>query len=550
MVDWTGAPLSLLWPERPHAISSLNEIVIDDLQLGRIVEALVLHDAPPGRRSARERFARGVLSQLLSDPEVIQHRQAVLAELSGNRMLRERLEELLPGLEALADAPRGERYRPIAEPGLERVARRLSDLELLVETVAGLSRALDECAPRSDGLQSVCTALRELRSSPEFEALERELPRLRDTLSSVRSVILGVNLGPDLSPQSATILELGTTPLEGRRGLLFRLLGTNSADRGLTPLQRGEAAPLGRPNELVRDLRHLLAEVVGPVASALDGFARVSTARLAELGAELGFLLGAARLIDRLAVADLPVCWPTCLDRTQRGAELLDAYDLGLGLSQLEASPSMVTNPVQFGADPARVWVLTGPNRGGKTTYTRAVGVAQVLFQVGLFVPARAAQMSPVDCIFTHFPTREDSRPGLGRLDLEAERLAAIFRQATPDSLILLNEALSGTSALEALDLARGLVRGLRLLGARAIYVTHLHELASEAEEINRTTPGDARVGSLLAEADGYQAAAPRRTYRIVPRAPRGVSFAAEIAEQHGISFSKLEQLLRDRNLT
>jgi DNA mismatch repair ATPase MutS len=143
----------------------------------------------------------------------------------------------------------------------------------------------------------------------------------------------------------------------------------------------------------------------------------------------------------------------------------------------------------------------------------------------------------------------------LGRLDLEAERLALIFRHATPNSLILLNEALSGTSALEALDLARGLVRGLRLLGARAIYVTHLHELAAEADEINRTTRGDARVGSLLAEAeaeihDGRDAGAARRTYRVVARAPRGVSFAAEIAEQHGISFSKLEQLLRERNLS
>lgn len=546
----SGAPPSLLWPDSRRNTSSLSQAAVEDLQLDRLVEAIVLPDAPPGRRSARERFARGVLSQLLLDAEVIRHRQEVLAELVANPALRQRLEELLPALESLADTPHGERYRPTAEPGLERVAARLSNLELLVETVVGLSQALDEFGTHSAGLQSLQVALRARRSSPEFQALERELPGLRETLGSVRSVILGVNLGPDLAPESATILELGTTPVEGRRALLFRLLGPSSAERGLTPLQRGEAAPLRRPNELVRDLRHLLAEVVGPVASALDRFSRVSTAQFAELGAELGYVLGAARLIDRLHAAHLPVCWPTCLRSTDRGAELSDAYDLGLALSQAGAPQSIVTNRVLFGADPARVWVLTGPNRGGKTTYTRTVGTAQVLFQTGLFVPAHAAKMSPVDYVFTHFPMREDGRPGLGRLDLEAERLAAIFRQATPDSLILLNEALSGTSAIEALDLARGLVRGLRLLGARAIYVTHLHELAAEADDINRNTRGDARVGSLLAEADGYEAGAPRRTFRITPRPPRGVSFAAEIAEQHGISFSKLEQLLRDRNVT
>jgi len=176
-----------------------------------------------------------------------------------------------------------------------------------------------------------------------------------------------------------------------------------------------------------------------------------------------------------------------------------------------------------------------------------------VLFQVGLLVPGRSARLSPVDAIHTHFPAREQSRPGLGRLDLEAERLAAIFRHATPHSLILLNEALSGTSALEALDLARGVVRGLRLLGARAIYVTHLHELAACVDDINASTPGDGTVGSLVADSiedgvAGEAGAASVRTYRIVASAPRGVSFAAEIAEQHGISYAQLARLLQERS--
>src|SRR5262249_42932053 len=149
-----GAPLSLLWPDSRRGTSGLSETAIEDLQLDRIVEALVLPDAPPGRRAVRQAFVRGVLSQLVTDPDIIQYRQAVLAELIANPSLRQRLEELVPGLEALAEAPRGERYRPTAEPGLERVARRLSDLELLIETVAGMSRALEESAPRSAALRS------------------------------------------------------------------------------------------------------------------------------------------------------------------------------------------------------------------------------------------------------------------------------------------------------------------------------------------------------------------------------------------------------------
>ena len=549
-----GQPLSLLWPEgaRSALASRLDEQASADLHLDQVVTAIVGGEAPPGRLAARERFAHEVLTTLVREPDVIAYRQAVLTDLVDNPSLRQPLEASLPALEALGDLPRGERYRPSAEPGLERVARRLADLELLIDVVTRLAATLHDARVSSEGLRAVGARLDEMRSTAEFASLERELPALRERLSSVRSVTIGVNLGPDLAPESATILELGDTPVEGRRGLLWRLLGSGIDNQGLTPLQRGEGGPLGRPNELVRDLRQLLGQVVAPVQVALERFSRVSTGALTPLGAELGLILGAARLVDRLRSAGLPVCLPDYLAIDHRRAELQDAYDLGLALSPRVDPGSIVTNEVHFDERRGRVWVLTGPNRGGKTTFTRSVGLAQVLFQAGLYVPARSARLSPVDAVYTHFPDREENRPGLGRLDLEAERLAAIFHRATPRSLILLNEALAGTSALEALDLARGLVRGLRLLGARAIYVTHLHELASGVDEINASTPGDGTVASLLADSDCVHdgaSAVRRRTYRIVPHPPRGVSFAAEIAEQHGISFEQLAQLLRERDL-
>jgi hypothetical protein len=532
----------LLWPSgHSEGISStLGEQAFEDLRMPEVVAAIVSGtDARPGILQRRERFARDVLAALASDHDVIRHRQSVLADLVDNPPVRERLEQVLPSLEALAEWPRAERYRPTAttQPGLEAVARRLGDLELLVDAVSGLAAALETTSITSDGLQSLRTSIAEMRDTSEFASLERELPGLRAQLASVRSVTIGVNLGPDMTPESATILDLGTTPVDGRRGLLFRLLGGDSEKRGLTPLQRGEGGPLGRPNDLVRDLRHLLAEVVAPVRAALEQFARVSTDALGQLGPELALLLGEARLVERLRSAGLPMTPAELLDSDQRQTELTDLYDLALALTQSD----VVTSDARFDEHAGRVWVLTGPNRGGKTTYTRAVGLAQVLCQVGMYVPARSAHMSPVDALFTHFPTSEDPRTGTGRLDAEAVRLALIFKRATPRSLILLNEALSGTSAIEALDIARGLVRGLRLLGARAIYVTHLHELAASVDEINATTQGDGTVGSLLADSV--------RQFQIAPGPPTGKSFAAEIAEQHGISFGQLAALLRERNL-
>ncbi len=97
-------------------------------------------------------------------------------------------------------------------------------------------------------------------------------------------------------------------------------------------------------------------------------------------------------------------------------------------------------------------------------------------------------------------------------------------------------------------------MRGLRLLGARAIYVTHLHELAASVDDINAATPGDGTVGRLIADSvdDGVSCEAGivrRRTYRIIASPLHGISFAAEIAEQHGISYAQLARLLHEGQL-
>jgi DNA mismatch repair protein MutS len=224
------------------------------------------------------------------------------------------------------------------------------------------------------------------------------------------------------------------------------------------------------------------------------------------------------------------------------------------------AAHGIVLNDVHFGEE-GRVFVLTGPNRGGKTTFTQAVGLSHVLYQAGLLVPGTRARLSPVDAILTHFPMAEEYSLEAGRLGEEAQRLAAIFRRATPHSLILLNESLFSTSPGESLYLARDVVRALRYLGTRAIYATHLHELAANVEEINQQTPGEGRVASLVATVDRV---APgeggaehcsgdndiaRPTFRIETGPPMGLSYARQIATRYGISFEQLANTI-DRRVT
>ena len=235
----------------------------------------------------------------------------------------------------------------------------------------------------------------------------------------------------------------------------------------------------------------------------------------------------------------------------ERVGELRQAYNLNLvlnGAGQKDGADCIVRNDVCMDRD-RRISILTGPNQGGKTTYTQMVGLCQILAQVGLWVPAADACISPVDNIFTHYPIEESLAKATGRFGDEAQRLGQIFKRATRHSLILLNESLASTSPGESVYLAQDISRILRRMGTRAIFATHLHELAAAVPQLNAEADGDSGVVSLVASRlrdgeDGEQ-----RSYRILPGPPMGRSYAREIASKYGISYEQLTTLLRERGV-
>ena len=146
-----------------------------------------------------------------------------------------------------------------------------------------------------------------------------------------------------------------------------------------------------------------------------------------------------------------------------------------------------------------RSFVITGPNRGGKTTYAQAIGLSHVMAQLGLLVPGTKAAISPADGIFTHFPNEERIDRGSGRLGDEAMRIAGIFSALSSRSLVIFNESLSSTNASESFYIARDVLRVLCALGARSVFTTHLYELASALDEINSSVSSGEKALSLVA---------------------------------------------------
>lgn len=539
--------ISLLWPDGGTRGPSGGGGWADDLALEPLVRALAL--------SGRYIVAtRAVLTALSPDPGTIVYRQDVLDDLLARPALAADLEALLPTIAAVAGAGTS---RWTEETSLSQIAGRVAELEAYLETVRGLLAALD--APGrpvgAAGWRALRDALAATAVSAEFQTLAAELPALRARLEQARSVTLGINLDAQLRPESATLLSVNPERFGGPRSLIGRLLGGERDRAGLTPLrQAGERQTFGPDRQLFLDLSELLDEVTAPVAAALTRFARAGGAALAHLEGELAFYLGAARLVGALRAEGYVLCRPAIAPPDERLIDARGLYNLELALRLRASRPqdgapaAPVANDAAFGAA-GRVFVLTGPNRGGKTTFTRAVGQALVLAQAGLPVPATAARLSPADAIYTLFPAAEQARTGMGRLDEEAAQLAGIFRRATAHSLVLLNEPLGSTSPHEALAIARDILGGLRLLGARALLVTHLHDLAREAEVLNQEVAGASLVATLVAGAAEGAAGEAARTYRITPGVPGNRSFAADIAVAHGLQLSQIERTLRERDL-
>ena len=209
----------------------------------------------------------------------------------------------------------------------------------------------------------------------------------------------------------------------------------------------------------------------------------------------------------------------------------------------LAIEDEIVTNDIAFD-DKAGIYVLTGPNRGGKSVITVAVGAAQAMFQLGLPVPATEAVLSPVDGIFTHFPEGADDTIDKGRLGEECQRLREIFDAVSESSLVLLDESLSSTGAYEASYIASEILTAFAVVGCRGIFSTHLHELAAAVPEINERSKrsGGVMIDTLVA---GIESG--KRSFKIHRAKPDGKSYARDIANKYGLSFDTLISNAKER---
>ena len=143
-----------------------------------------------------------------------------------------------------------------------------------------------------------------------------------------------------------------------------------------------------------------------------------------------------------------------------------------------------VPNDTDLSHGGTETMLITGPNMAGKSTYMRQVALLTLMAQIGSFVPARTAEIAPVDRIFTRIGASDDLVSGQSTFMVEMNEVAQILREATRDSLVILDEIGRGTSTFDGMSIARAVVEHIdRRIHAKTLFATHYHELTEMENE-------------------------------------------------------------------
>ncbi len=557
---------SLMWPgedavpgggARPGTPPGAEDLATVDDDAARDLELDAVVDWIGAVRPDRRAYVRHLLTHPPLRLAAIRWRAAAMRDVLASPRLADALESAARALDELG------KHRPEHFPSqvgrAARIGARVVELRAFLRTLAILGDALAGDDVRAPALLALREDVRQTLEAPETRGLQAEMPALSAALEQVRSVTVGINVGPGLEPEGAVLLGFSNRAASAVDTALLRFTraqgqgpgqASGQGQRGLVRLFRHSPVNWQGEGRMVGDVQALLEAVATPIERALHGYRSIQTQAVLHLHDEFVTLVGAARMARQWAAAGLPASVAEFPDPDAgEGWAAQDGFHPVLA-RQTSSGAALTLNGVAFGPR-GTVWILTGPNRGGKTTYLRAAGLVQVLGQCGLPVPARSARLRPAARVFTHFPVPEAGVAGQGRLDEEAERMGRIFAACSPGDMVLLNEVLAGTSAPEGSALAADILRGLRIAGCNVVYATHLHDLARRTDELNGSVEGAAPIRSLTVrtEADHGQGALVRRpTYRVVPGEPEGASFfASQIARRHGVSLPQIVATLQGK---
>ncbi|WP_416413875.1 MutS-related protein [Pantoea sp. App145] len=246
---------------------------------------------------------------------------------------------------------------------------------------------------------------------------------------------------------------------------------------------------------------------------------------------DIQFYLSFIEYMSKYKKKGLPFCLPM-VQRESKKIYSVGSYDLALADSMKDSIDTIIRNDFELDGN-ERIFLISGPNQGGKTTFARMIGQMHYLAILGLYVPAEQSQFYLVDCIYTHFEQSENIRNLRGKLYDDLVRIKAILNSASSDSLIIMNEIFTSTTSKDATYLGTKIMQKVISLGAIGVCVTFIDELTTLSRSIV----------SLMSAVDEEKNGG--RTYKIIRKPSDGLAYSSSLVKKYCLTYREIKMRIR-----
>ena len=374
-------------------------------------------------------------------------------------------------------------------------------LQMFVGSLKQLRAVADEHADKfeSEGFKTLFAMIKKELDAPYFALIQNHLRRLEFH----NGILIGVELGNGNEGTNYILRK----PLDKKQSLMQRIFTKKSPVYTFRIEPRDEGG-----SKALEELRNKgIKSAVNSVAQSadhIDSFFNM-------LRFELGFYIGCLNLHEQLVKIGEPASFPEPAAVNDRQHTFSGLYDICLVLT---VKRKVVSNDVN--ADRKDLVLITGANQGGKSTFLRSIGLAQMMMQCGMFVPAETFRANVCNGLFTHFKREEDITMESGKLDEELKRTSLIVDRLTLNSMVLFNESFAATNEREGSEIARQITTGLVEKGIKVFFVTHQYEFAHGLYDKKMANALFLRADR---EADGT------RTYKLSAGEPLQTSYGEDL---------------------